>query len=353
MSIGAFIFINKEEKNHFDLFLINNLKTSHYCYIKDFSRLIRDQKTKNCSKLIMCKRCFTTFGNKTCKSKLWGETGLTEHKKMKTDNVYCYIADNDCEALPDVKAALYNQTYMDDICIGTDSLEAAKILQSDLIKVFARSGLQLKKWASNNSELLAHLPTEDCSRAPLTFDQDDASPVLGMRWNHGKDYFSFSPNNFKMILTKRGVLSMIARIFDPIGMLAPSIFYAKSIMQRVWLAHIGWDDQLPSDLAEEWTDFYPSLGWLTGIKIPRYIGCSDGCRFELCGFCDASVKGYAAVEYFRVTDPSGGTRVYLIGSKTKLAPIKTVTIPRLELCGAVLLALWLCRLKRILENNFL
>ncbi|KAE9521800.1 hypothetical protein AGLY_017801, partial [Aphis glycines] len=81
------LFINnKEEKNHFDLFLINNHKTSHYCYIKDFSRFIRSQKTKNCSKLIICKRCFTTFGNKPCKSKLWGETGLTEHKKMCSKN---------------------------------------------------------------------------------------------------------------------------------------------------------------------------------------------------------------------------------------------------------------------------
>ncbi|KAF0703914.1 Integrase catalytic domain-containing protein, partial [Aphis craccivora] len=137
-----------------------------------------------------------------------------------------FIADNDCEALPDVKAVLYNQTYMDDICVGTGSLEAAKTLQFDLIKTFARSGLQLKKWASNNPELLSHLPAEDCSSAPLTFDQDDASQVLGMRWNHGKDYFSFSINNFKLILTKRGVLSMIARIFDPLGLLSPSIFYA-------------------------------------------------------------------------------------------------------------------------------
>ncbi|KAE9525805.1 hypothetical protein AGLY_014031 [Aphis glycines] len=77
------LFINNTgEKNHFDLFLINNHKTSHYCYIKDFSRFIRSQKTKNCSKLIISKRCFTTFGNKPFKSKLWGETGLTEHKKM-------------------------------------------------------------------------------------------------------------------------------------------------------------------------------------------------------------------------------------------------------------------------------
>ncbi|XP_060847730.1 LOW QUALITY PROTEIN: uncharacterized protein LOC132931392 [Rhopalosiphum padi] len=75
-----------ERKNHFDLFLYNNDKTLHYCYIKDFSRFIRSQKTKNCSKLIICKRCFTIFGNKPCKSKLWGEEGLIKHKQMCDKN---------------------------------------------------------------------------------------------------------------------------------------------------------------------------------------------------------------------------------------------------------------------------
>jgi len=71
---------NTETKNHFDLFLFNNDETSHYCYIKHFSRFIRSQKTKNCSKLIICKRCFTTFGRKPCESKLWGMSGLIEHQ---------------------------------------------------------------------------------------------------------------------------------------------------------------------------------------------------------------------------------------------------------------------------------
>ncbi|XP_060855282.1 uncharacterized protein LOC132932956 [Metopolophium dirhodum] len=71
---------NTERKKHFDLFLFNNDETSHYCYIKNFSRFVRSQKTKNCTKLIICKRCFTTFGNKPCKSKLWGMKGLIEHQ---------------------------------------------------------------------------------------------------------------------------------------------------------------------------------------------------------------------------------------------------------------------------------
>ncbi|XP_025192697.1 uncharacterized protein LOC112592764, partial [Melanaphis sacchari] len=262
-----------------------------------------------------------------------------------------YIADTECEDLPDVQRALRNQTYMDDICVGAESLEAAQALQSNLIKVLARSGLQLKKWSSNSLELLSHLKPEDCSQDPLIFDQDNTVQVLGMRWNPSGDYFSFYTNNFKLVLTKRGVLSMIARIFDPLGLLSPTIFYAKTIMQRLWLAQVGWDSQIPEDIANDWCKFHSALSWLREIKIPRYVGSSTGCSYILCGFCDASEKGYAAVVYLRVTDPSGDASIYLLGAKTKLAPMKTMTIPRLELSGAVLLALWLARLKRILDSH--
>ncbi|XP_022164494.1 uncharacterized protein LOC111029685 [Myzus persicae] len=236
-----------------------------------------------------------------------------------------YIADTDCEDFPDIQRALRNQTYMDDICVGAESLEAAQVLQTNLIRLLDRSGLDLKKWASNSSELLSNLKPEDCSGDPLTFDQDNSVQVLGMRWNPKGDFFSFYTTNFKLILTKRGVLSMIARIFVPLGLLSPSTFYAKTIMQRLWLAQVDWDSQIPEDIAND---------------------C-----YGLCGFCDASEKGYAAVVYLRVTDPSGATSVYLMGAKTKLAPMKAMTVPRLELSGAVLLAVWLGRLKRILESQ--
>jgi len=142
---------------------------------------------------------------------------------------------------------------------------------------------------------------------------------------------------------------MITRIFDPLGLLSPSAFYAKTIMRRLWLAQVHWDSQIPEDIAKDWCDFYHSLSWLREIRIPRYLGSSTGCSYSLCGFCDASEKGYAAVVYLRVTNPSGSTSIYHLGAKTKLAPMKAMTIPRLELSGAVLLALWLARLKRILE----
>jgi len=84
-----------------------------------------------------------------------------------------YIAETDCEDLPDVQHALLNQTYMDDICVGAESLEAAQALQINLIRLLDRSGLELKKWASNSPELLNKVKPEDCSTDPLTFDQDN------------------------------------------------------------------------------------------------------------------------------------------------------------------------------------
>ncbi|KAF0747151.1 Integrase catalytic domain-containing protein, partial [Aphis craccivora] len=189
-----------------------------------------------------------------------------------------YIADMECEGFPDVKNALYNQTYIDDICVGAGSVEAAKSLQSNLIDILARSGLQLKKWASNTPELLSQLQPEDCSGDPLAFEQDNATQVLGMRWNHGDDYFSFSVNNFKMIPTKRGVLSMIARIFDPLGLLAPTIFYAKTIMQRLrqLINHPDQRDKISGYLPCAWhfnPPGAPHFGgiWETAVKSAKSL----------------------------------------------------------------------------------
>ncbi|XP_008190090.1 uncharacterized protein LOC103311953 [Acyrthosiphon pisum] len=262
-----------------------------------------------------------------------------------------HIADNDCEEVPEVSKALKFQTYMDDICVGAPSLECALSLKSDLIKTLSRSGLMLKKWSSNEPRLLSGLPLEDLAGDPLTFDRGDGIPVLGMQWRPTADHFVYDITAIKSVLSKRGVLSVIARIFDPLGFLSPVIFHAKCIMQRLWSAQTSWDEPLPPAIAKEWQQFLDMLGWLTEIRIPRCIGGSIGIEYSLCGFCDASERGYAAVLYLRVTDPSQKVNVYLLGAKTKLTSLKPTTIPRLELCGAVLLASWLSRMHRILEAH--
>lgn len=260
-----------------------------------------------------------------------------------------FIAENDCGDLPGVSRALRHQTYMDDICVGAESVAEAKSLQQSMVNILSRSGLELKKWASNAPEVLSHLKPEDCTTDPLNFDRGDGVQVLGMRWDPVQDCFSYDTPCIRLVCTKKGILSMIARIFDPLGLLAPTTFYAKALMQRLWLEKIGWDDSLPAEIKEEWYQFYSSLGWLSNIKIPRFMGTTSRGSYILCGFCDASEKGYAALVYLRATDSSQLVTMCLLGAKTKLAPMKDITISRLELSGAVLLAHWLAQLKATLE----
>ncbi|KAF0736570.1 Integrase catalytic domain-containing protein, partial [Aphis craccivora] len=254
---------------------------------------------------------------------------------------------------PLVQSVLLYQTYMDDICTGADCISNAQALQSDLITVLGQFGLELKKWASNSSQLLDNIPPEDRAAGSLPFN-DDHSPqvqVLGMKWNPDDDTFNYNVSSTKFVSSKRSMLSVIARIFDPLGFLSPVIFYAKHQLQCVWQAGVSWDERLPLALENSWMSFINELHFLSAIRVQRFVGTSEGSQYELCGFADASTKGYAAVVYLRVSDRHHQVSVFLLGSKTKLAPTKPMSIPRLELCAAGLLARWLSRIQSALSSQ--
>ncbi|XP_015367520.1 PREDICTED: uncharacterized protein LOC107164278 [Diuraphis noxia] len=261
------------------------------------------------------------------------------------------VAEQDCKDCPAVQYALLKQTYVDDICTGADSEKEVLELQSSIISIMAGAGFELKKWSSNNREVLDCVAPEDRATGSTSFDGNDVSgvKVLGLQWDHREDSFNYAFQLESVVQTKRGMLSLIAQIFDPLGFLAPTIFAAKHLMQRVWSSHVSWDETLPDDLAELWRNFVADLHILSDLKVPRFIGTRLRSRCILCGFCDASEKGYAAVVYIRLEDTNDQRSVVLLGSKTKLAPMKSVTIPRLELCAAVLLSKWLHRIQLTLS----
>jgi len=200
---------------------------------------------------------------------------------------------------------------------------------------------------------LATIPQEDRVQRVLQFDDPDVGlvKVLGLNWDSSEDTFGFEVSPSCDVMTKRAVLSTIARIFDPIGLIAPVIFYAKHILQKIWKAGLAWDTPLPSDLAEDWKTFVQDLHTLTKIKIPRFLATTTGSHVQLCGFCDASEQGYAAIVYLRLIKPDGSVSISLLGSKTKMSPMKKITVPRLELSASVLLARWMARIKATLEHQ--
>lgn len=196
-----------------------------------------------------------------------------------------------------VRSVLLQQTYVDDICTGSDSVDEILALQRDLIYVLSKSGLELKKWSSNCPAVLEAVPEASRVIGPLPFDAADGCgfKVLGLQWLPKEDAFGCALRlEAPPVFTKRGMLSLIARIFDPLGFFAPTIFYAKRLMQQTWLSKFGWDDPLPPDVRQEWSIFVESMSCFHSLRIPRHVQTTSGTPCYLLGFCDASQHGCSA-----------------------------------------------------------
>lgn len=237
---------------------------------------------------------------------------------------------------------IQDDVYVDDLMSGADSEANALELQRDIVAILSSCGFNLRKWASNDKRLLAHIREEHKSeQAVIEFDNDEQTiKVLGLQWCPTSDSFSFKVSiNDNSVFTKRGLLSEAARLFDPLGWLAPVIIKIKILFQQLWIIKLDWDELLPASTIEEWVHIKSELKSLEQIHIPRWLICSSTNTIDtqIHGFCDSSQDAYAAVLYCRVVDNNGIVSINLVTSKTKVAPIKQISIPRLELCAAHLL----------------
>lgn len=133
-------------------------------------------------------------------------------------------------------------------------------------------------------------------------------------------------------------MSHTARLYDPNGYLAPVTVVAKMAIQQLWKENCGWDEPVPKSIQKEWTIWHNQLGKLEDIRIPRWFGTTSKSVRQIHGFCDASKKAYAAVVYLVAENDGRPPTTSIIMAKTKVAPLKELTIPKLELNGAVLLS---------------
>ncbi|XP_044160410.1 uncharacterized protein LOC122945403 [Bufo gargarizans] len=170
----------------------------------------------------------------------------------------------------------------------------------------------------------------------------DSPPVqrsLGLRWDLSADSFGFQISCADKPFTKRGVLSVVNSLFDPLGFVAPITIQGKSLLRQFSETVKDWDTPLPSEKEQKWEAWKRSLCALDEIHIPRcYVktSLSSSIKKELHVFSDASTEAIAAVAYLKVTEPNNQNHVGFVFGKAKLAPKPDHTIPRLELCGTVL-----------------
>ncbi|XP_070519739.1 uncharacterized protein [Cardiocondyla obscurior] len=138
-------------------------------------------------------------------------------------------------------------------------------------------------------------------------------------------------------------------MFDPLGWLAPATSLAKIWIQSTWLLGVDWDAPLPEAHALRWRSFHSEMSILENIRVPRWMGCEEAETTSVVhGFADASERAFAAIVYLRSAAPSGEVKVRLLAAKTKVAPLKPVTLPRLELCASALLAKFAAHLREVL-----
>jgi len=243
--------------------------------------------------------------------------------------------------------------YMDDLITGANSIDEARTIRDQVSALLAKGGFVLRKWTSNREELLRDLPGQITDNSILELDKDGTAKTLGIKWNQSKDLFQYSIKiSDSTSCTKRKILSIIARIFDPLGLLAPVIVTAKILIQELWKLQIGWDESLPLDILTKWSSYVTEMQQLNGFCVKRHVGGSESdSEIQLHGFCDASERAYGACVYIRIRNQNDLTQVYLLGAKSRVAPLKTVSVPRLELCGAQLLVQLVNRIKTSLVSE--
>ncbi|XP_076679541.1 uncharacterized protein LOC143374875 [Andrena cerasifolii] len=252
------------------------------------------------------------------------------------------LSADEIDRYPSAAPCLLNDVYMDDVISGADTISAALHIQKELLSLLKAGGFKLRKWASNSPELLKTLPLDYVATTPeLSCNFEGTFSLLGLKWQTTSDCFLFSaaPKNRDNALTKRVVFRETASLYDPLGFLAPVIIAAKIFVQSLWLLKLGWDEPLPLNLTETWERYYNGLGALSSLRIPRWLAVrKDSGFYELHGFADASITAYAAVIYLRSLSESEPPRINLVAAKTRVAPLKQISLPRLELCAATLLA---------------
>lgn len=238
---------------------------------------------------------------------------------------------------PQAAQIVLKDFYADDCFSGADDIEEARILCRELDLLLQMGGFQLCQWKSNYKEIVHLMHSADEPIVELSEEPD--AKVLGLRWITATDELTFRVIQTEMSVhpTKRAVLSEIGKLYDPNGFLSPIIIVAKIMMQDLWRLKVDWDDQIPNQVLHRWCEFHKSLSQLQNVKIPRWFGTSKKSMVQLHGFADASIKAYGAVLYVRLVDESGNCRCQLMASKSRVAPVKYVSIPRLELAAAELL----------------
>lgn len=251
-----------------------------------------------------------------------------------------------------------NDFYVDDGLKSVSTPEVAISLVKNTKSLCEKGGFNLHKFISNHKAVIDTIPHEDRSKDLQNLDiTKDTLPVeraLGVQWCVESDTLQFRVELKDQPLTRRGILSTVSSVFDPLGMLAPLILVGKTILQELCRDGADWDDKVPEPLRGRWEKWRADLPLLSNLKIPRCYkpeGFGELKSVELHHFSDASKDAYGQCSYVKLIDHSDQIHCSLVMAKSRVAPLKLVTIPRLELTAALVSVKTSAILQRELEYD--
>ncbi|XP_054266241.1 uncharacterized protein LOC128988686 [Macrosteles quadrilineatus] len=245
--------------------------------------------------------------------------------------------------------AIKEQFYMDDYLDSMESVDEAKSLTKEVVSICNKGGFNLRNFISNSQEFMNALPKESWSKNYLNdnlklSDENNVERVLGLYWNFHEDSFNFKTDFVRVdkdvvsllrLPTKREVLQAVMSVYDPLGFITPITMKGKILMQELWKVNVQWDEKIPVTLNNLWLSWIEDVLNAERLKIPRCYGLTGGESVQLHVFCDASKQDYCAVAYLRI-EKQDLVNVAFVFAKSRVAPIRETTIPRLELQAAVL-----------------
>lgn len=256
---------------------------------------------------------------------------------------------------------LRHDFYVDDGLKSVSTVQEAIELIETTKNMCKGGGLILHKFLSNHQDVLSRVNQEDDE------SQDHSKPLpeslllsqmtdrtLGVQWCTKSDTLSLSMKPAKQANTRRAVLSTVSSIYDPLGFAAPFILRGKQILQGLCKETIGWDEEIPESFWSQWQSWCSELQVLQELQIPRCIkpkGFGRVVHQEIHHFSDASESGYGQCSYMRTINEKGEVHCALIMGKSRVAPLKTVSIPRMELTAAVVSVKVSTFLQRELQRN--
>ena len=239
---------------------------------------------------------------------------------------------------PEARTAVHENFYVDDALKSTSEEATAINLAQELKTLCKRGGFNLTKFTSNSTAVMTAVGPEDRSKAMTRWTgRGESMPeerALGVKWETEEDLLKVSVDADELSSKPMTKSSM----YDPLGMVAPTVICGRKIMQDLCKLGVGWDEQMTERQRSSWIEWLSSLEATESLQIQRCLkpdGFGKVTSFQLHHFSDASGWAYGSVTYARLTNEEGKVHVSFVKGTGHLVPLKSVTIPRLELMAAV------------------